>query len=83
MRHCVAVHIGTVLWSAVLHAVLHGTQPLQPLQLGFVLYIYTVLVVPSCKYIYFMYFIDSLAFIINQLSIWLEFFFSYCFTIHM
>ena len=25
--------MGAVLWSAVLHAVLHSTQPLQPLQL--------------------------------------------------
>ena len=29
---CVAVHMGAVLWSVVLHAVLHSTQPLQPLQ---------------------------------------------------
>ena len=29
--HCVAAHMGAVLWSMVLHAVLHSTQPLQPL----------------------------------------------------
>ena len=27
----IAVHMYTVLWSAVLHAVLHTAQPLQPL----------------------------------------------------
>ena len=32
--HCVAAHMGAVLWSAMLHAVLCATQPLQPLQLG-------------------------------------------------
>ena len=26
------MHMGAVLWSAVLHAALHSTQPLQPLQ---------------------------------------------------
>ena len=31
MRRCVAVYMGSVLWSAVLHAALHRTQPLQPL----------------------------------------------------
>ena len=30
--HCVAVHMGAVLWSTVLHAVLHSIQTLQPLQ---------------------------------------------------
>ena len=29
--HCIAVYMGAVLWSVVLHAVLHSTQPLQPL----------------------------------------------------
>ena len=33
--HCVAVHMGAVLWSAMLHAVLCATQPLKPLQLSF------------------------------------------------
>ena len=33
MRRCVAVHMGAVLWSAVLHAALHSTHPLQPLQM--------------------------------------------------
>ena len=28
---CVAVHMGAMLWSVVLHAVLHSIQPLQPL----------------------------------------------------
>ena len=27
-----AAHMGAVLWSAVLHAMLYATQPLQPLQ---------------------------------------------------
>ena len=31
--HCIAVHMDTVLWSAMLHAVLCATQPLQPLHL--------------------------------------------------
>ena len=31
--HCVAMHVGAVLWSAVLHAPLYSTQPLQLLQL--------------------------------------------------
>ena len=29
VRHCVAVHMVAVLWSAVLHAALHSTQILQ------------------------------------------------------
>ena len=33
MRHYVAVHMGVVQWSVVLHAMLHRTQPVQPLQL--------------------------------------------------
>ena len=28
---CVAVHMGAMLWSAVLHGALHSTQLLQPL----------------------------------------------------
>ena len=28
-----AAHMGSVLWSAVLYAVLHTEQPLQPLQM--------------------------------------------------
>ena len=31
MRRTVVVHMGAVLWSAVLH-VLHSKQPLQPVQ---------------------------------------------------
>ena len=30
--NCIAVHMGAVLWSMLLHAVLHSTQPLQPFQ---------------------------------------------------
>ena len=29
--HCIAEHMGAVLWSSMLHAVLYTTQPLQPL----------------------------------------------------